>query len=302
MRKILLILLLISATAQAQWFPTINSQVPLLNNNNTFTGTNYFNKIVADTITINNITKANSTYWINGTDTLGWVDAARNDIVFFPQMTVGTLTTNTTVANNFVRTNQVQTDTLMPHSPLVLAGDSTIANKVFAKYINTRDSIRTKNVLLDTLDFKDFKIYSRNTWIHFTNEMETPNIYCNNYGFYQGSFQFWSDSAIALLKWGAGEPAKASNLYIDGKLGYEIDHNNYRFLRLGWSRDSVGYIGVMNKGYCTARPFRMYQAAFDTAPSSASDTGTAGEIRFCSDAIYICTATNTWRKATVSTW
>ena len=41
---------------------------------------------------------------------------------------------------------------------------------------------------------------------------------------------------------------------------------------------------------------------FDTAPSSATDTGTMGEIRVTADAIYICTATNTWVKAALASW
>jgi hypothetical protein len=37
-------------------------------------------------------------------------------------------------------------------------------------------------------------------------------------------------------------------------------------------------------------------------PSSASDTGTAGEICWDADYIYVCTATNTWKRTAISTW
>lgn len=37
-------------------------------------------------------------------------------------------------------------------------------------------------------------------------------------------------------------------------------------------------------------------------PSSASDTGNVGEICWDSGAIYVCVATNTWKKATIATW
>lgn len=40
----------------------------------------------------------------------------------------------------------------------------------------------------------------------------------------------------------------------------------------------------------------------NTAPSSASDTGTTGEIRFTADYIYVCVATNTWKRVAISTW
>lgn len=37
-------------------------------------------------------------------------------------------------------------------------------------------------------------------------------------------------------------------------------------------------------------------------PSSATDTGTAGEIAWDSSFIYICTATNTWKRVAIATW
>jgi hypothetical protein len=37
-------------------------------------------------------------------------------------------------------------------------------------------------------------------------------------------------------------------------------------------------------------------------PSSASDTGTTGEICWDANYIYVCTATNTWKRTAISTW
>jgi hypothetical protein len=37
-------------------------------------------------------------------------------------------------------------------------------------------------------------------------------------------------------------------------------------------------------------------------PASASDTGTAGEICWDADYIYVCTTTNTWKRTAISTW
>ena len=39
-----------------------------------------------------------------------------------------------------------------------------------------------------------------------------------------------------------------------------------------------------------------------TAPASASATGTAGDIRYDADYIYVCTATDTWKRAALATW
>jgi hypothetical protein len=47
---------------------------------------------------------------------------------------------------------------------------------------------------------------------------------------------------------------------------------------------------------------KYYVTSLNTAPSSASDTGKAGEIRIDASHIYICTATNTWKRVAISTW
>jgi|694.fasta_scaffold15023_7 hypothetical protein len=39
-----------------------------------------------------------------------------------------------------------------------------------------------------------------------------------------------------------------------------------------------------------------------TAPATAGATGTAGDVRYDSDYIYICTATNTWKRVAIATW
>ena len=40
----------------------------------------------------------------------------------------------------------------------------------------------------------------------------------------------------------------------------------------------------------------------NTAPATASSTGTLGEIRIDANYIYICTATNTWKRVAIATW
>ena len=38
------------------------------------------------------------------------------------------------------------------------------------------------------------------------------------------------------------------------------------------------------------------------APSNASDTGAPGEIRWDTNYIYVCVATDTWKRVAISTW
>jgi hypothetical protein len=38
------------------------------------------------------------------------------------------------------------------------------------------------------------------------------------------------------------------------------------------------------------------------APATTGATGTAGDIRYDADYIYVCTATNTWKRVAIATW
>jgi len=43
-------------------------------------------------------------------------------------------------------------------------------------------------------------------------------------------------------------------------------------------------------------------SALNSAPASAGATGTTGEVRYTSDHIYVCVATDTWKRTAISTW
>ncbi len=38
------------------------------------------------------------------------------------------------------------------------------------------------------------------------------------------------------------------------------------------------------------------------APLSATSTGTAGDIRYDANYVYVCVATNTWKRTSITTW
>lgn len=60
--------------------------------------------------------------------------------------------------------------------------------------------------------------------------------------------------------------------------------------------------GVRVAGVVTATTFIGALIATGSAPASSSSTGTAGEIRYDANYIYICTATNTWKRVGIATW
>jgi hypothetical protein len=52
----------------------------------------------------------------------------------------------------------------------------------------------------------------------------------------------------------------------------------------------------------TARATQYNVSALNTAPATATSTGTLGEIRVTAGFIYVCTATNTWVRTALTTW
>lgn len=63
--------------------------------------------------------------------------------------------------------------------------------------------------------------------------------------------------------------------------------------------NSSGAVFQVN-GFTTATQYRL--SALNTAPSSATATGVLGEIRVTAGFIYVCTATNTWVRAALTTF
>lgn len=55
-------------------------------------------------------------------------------------------------------------------------------------------------------------------------------------------------------------------------------------------------------GFVTLPPATGTVAAFTTVPASATATGSAGMMAYDSSYLYICTATNTWKRVAISTW
>jgi hypothetical protein len=65
-------------------------------------------------------------------------------------------------------------------------------------------------------------------------------------------------------------------------------------LLVGTSSDSGGALLQVNGN--------RVRVATAKTPASASDTGTTGEICWDANYVYVCTATNTWKRSAISTW
>ncbi|MEO1169917.1 MAG: hypothetical protein AAFW97_14525 [Pseudomonadota bacterium] len=76
--------------------------------------------------------------------------------------------------------------------------------------------------------------------------------------------------------------------------------------RTGTSLGNVNFNGTLQAGgndVWHAGDFDIANyAELVSAPSTASDTGTAGQIAYDSSYFYVCVATDTWKRARLSTW
>ena len=70
---------------------------------------------------------------------------------------------------------------------------------------------------------------------------------------------------------------------------------------IGLVRSAAGVVKVTN-GSSGDGTISGQHRLVGTAPASATATGTAGDIRYDASYIYICTATDTWKRAAITTW
>ena len=81
----------------------------------------------------------------------------------------------------------------------------------------------------------------------------------------------------------------------NGNVQIQSNENHVNLNHAGAEKIRTKAVGVTVTG-------QMDLAALNTAPSSATDTGTLGEIRWAADYVYLCTATNVWVRAALATW
>ena len=91
--------------------------------------------------------------------------------------------------------------------------------------------------------------------------------------------------------WSVGDQIKVTATY-NGKTGSSTHTTSSNDV----GRWDVGSIAISAGGVATG-----VQTASHT-PASASDTGTAGQINYDMNHIYVCVATNTWKRVGISAW
>ena len=86
----------------------------------------------------------------------------------------------------------------------------------------------------------------------------------------------------------------------------KTSNSNFKLLDLRTNNGSSQVFNVDGNGSLvstsTITSTQYNISALNTAPATATSTGTLGEIRFTSGAIYVCTATNVWVRALLTTF
>jgi len=81
------------------------------------------------------------------------------------------------------------------------------------------------------------------------------------------------------------------------------DANNIIYVSQGTKHfflDDNGELAEVVADTFTGNSFRLN--ALNNAPASSTSTGTTGEIRYTADYIYVCVATNTWKRSNLTNW
>jgi len=100
-----------------------------------------------------------------------------------------------------------------------------------------------------------------------------------------------TDSYIGFGSYGL----KNANLVVNEYIGYYHDSPQANLATENYFMKNIVDMPLYTVGSVVSKDYKL--KALNTAPNSSTDTGVLGEIRYTSDAIYVCIATNTWRKS-----
>ena len=111
------------------------------------------------------------------------------------------------------------------------------------------------------------------------------------------AFLQFNQSATAANRWHIGTGSGNALIFYKGTYGSGLETariDSSGRLLVGGSADSGGAL------------FQVFgdriRVGTAKTPASASATGTAGEICWDANYIYVCTATNTWKRTAIATW
>ena len=170
-------------------------------------------------------------------------------------------------------TGNVGIGTTNPTTKLLINGDSASTTPTFNTYTPG-----------NTADIASFSARAGLELISYQSDsaspyLKTSAIIANSDGTVPSELQFWTKTN------GQASPAERLRIDTSGNVGIGTTAPTQKLDVLG-----------------NVKATQYMLSALNTAPSSASDTGTLGEIRITATAIYICVGVDEWKKADISTW
>jgi len=130
-------------------------------------------------------------------------------------------------------------------------------------------------------------------------------------GYYSGYSNTTGNNNTCLgNKAGYHNATGSGNVFIGNYAGYDETGSNTLFIDnqdridLAGGRAKALVYGIFDASTANQKLTinGLFNLSVTKTPASASDTGTTGDIAWDTDYIYVCTATNTWKRASLSSW
>lgn len=124
-------------------------------------------------------------------------------------------------------------------------------------------------------------------------------------GLYSGSGKFFYNSnyyTIGWDEWVTDSLYDNANVAFNGQFWAQCFFGYHGFFidsKIGSPNIDGTWVDINSHGVTSPK---FFVTSLNTPPYDSEDGGTVGEIRICSDYIYVCIATNTWVRAALSTW
>jgi len=173
------------------------------------------------------------------------------------------------------------------------------------KAIGTAPNQIPTNANLGTAAYRDSDEFAELAGATFTGDITAPNYITNNVSD-RVKFFVWSAQTYGV---GMGSSYTYGNLN-----GYATTFQMASTVGDGWwwgdtsDTNAQGSMSLTNDGKLhvddsiTVGTTSIPVATVVSVPSSATDTGTFGQMAVDADYIYVCTATDTWKRAAIATW
>ena len=271
----------------------------------TTTGNTILGNAGTDTLTVNAVATFTDNITINGASknlTLG----VTNPIIFLDSLGAERLRIAGDITNNSIIQDSSPGDLLL-FSNTELEIKSGISGENFAKF--------TKDGPIELYYDNSKKFETTTSGVLVTGSITTTGdvILPDNAKLEIGSaaggdLQIYHDGANSYIdEQGTGDlKIKGStNVFIStsggGTMAQFTDSGSAFLYNSGSLRFSTSAAGTTTFGdILTTGIFRIN--TLNTAPASAGATGVLGEIRFTADYIYVCVATDTWKRVLIDTW